>query len=92
MSKNPPHEDKLCYGEDLREEPLSHRFTLVYLMDMYQKSGKGAAFFNTFFDKLAGTDQLRKDIIAGKTEAQIRDSWQNELEAYKVIRAKYLLY
>ena len=92
MSKNPPHEDKLCYGEDLREEPLSHRFTLGYLMDMYQKSGKGAAFFNTFFDKLAGTDQLRKDIIAGKTEAQIRDSWQNELEAYKVIRAKYLLY
>jgi len=92
MSKNPPHENELCYGQDLREEPLSHRFTLSHLLDMYNKSGKGAAFFNNFFDKLAGTDQLRKDIIAGKTEAQIRNSWQSDLEAYKTMREKYLLY
>src|SRR5690606_33496752 len=92
MSKNPPHENDLCYGQDLREEPLSHRFTLSYLLDMYNKSGKGAAFFNNFFDKLAGTDQLRKDIIAGQTEAQIRNSWQNDLESYQTMREKYVLY
>ena len=92
MSKNPPHENKLCYGRDLRNEPLSHRFTLAYLLEMYEKTGKGAAFFNNFFNKLAGTDQLQKDIIAGKSEAEIRESWQTGLEAYRQMREKYLLY
>lgn len=92
MSKNPPHEDRVCYGRDLREEPLSHRFTLEYLLEMYKKSNRGAAFFNGFFDRLAGTDQLRKDILAGKTEAQIRDAWQKDLEGYKLMREKYLIY
>lgn len=92
MSKNPPHENKSCYGSDLREESLNHRFTLSYLLEMYNKSGKGAAFFNNFFDRLAGTDQLRKDILAGKTEAEIRASWKKDLVNYKNIREKYLLY
>lgn len=92
MSKNPPHENKACYGRDLRKEPLDHRFTLRYLLEMYNKSGKGAAFFNNFFDKLAGTDQLRQDIIAGKSEAEIRSSWQEELRSYKKMREKYVLY
>ena len=92
MSKNPPHENKSCYGSDLREESLNHRFTLSYLLEMYNKSGKGAAFFNNFFDRLAGTDQLRKDILAGKTEAEIRASWNKDLVNYKNIREKYLLY
>lgn len=92
MSKNPPHENQLCFGQDLREEPLSHRFTLAYLLDMYNKSGKGGAFFNNFFDKLAGTDQLRKDILAGKSETEIRNSWKADLDNYKQMRKKYLLY
>jgi uncharacterized protein YbbC (DUF1343 family) len=92
MSKNPPHENKICYGRDLREEPLTHRFTLAYLLDMYKKSGKGPGFFNNFFDKLAGTDQLRKDILAGKNETEIKNSWQAGLRNYKKMRKKYLLY
>src|SRR5690606_10084317 len=92
MSKNPPHENKMCYGRDLRGEKLDHRFTLDYLLEMYNKSGKGAAFFNNFFDKLAGTDQLRKDILAGKTETEIRGSWQKDLDAYQLMRDKYTLY
>ena len=92
MSKNPPHENKMCYGRDLREETLDHRFTLSYLLEMYNKSGNGAAFFNNFFDKLAGTDQLRKDILAGKSEAEIRASWQKDLDAYRKMRKKYTLY
>lgn len=92
MSKNPPHENQLCYGSDLREEPLTHRFTLNYLLDMYNKSGKGADFFNNFFDKLAGSDQLRKDILAGKNETEIRKSWKEDLAEYLKKREKYLLY
>ena len=45
-----------------------------------------------FFDKLAGTDQLRKQIIAGKTEDEIRKSWEPELKEYKEMRKKYLIY
>jgi uncharacterized protein YbbC (DUF1343 family) len=92
MSKNPPQQDKLCYGEDLRNEPLDHQFTLKYLLRAYQISGKREKFFNNFFDKLAGTDQLRKDILAGKPEAEIKTGWQKELEAYKVMREKYRIY
>lgn len=92
MSKNPPQKDKLCYGKDLRNEPIDHQFTLQYLLEAYQISGKKEKFFNNFFDKLAGTDQLRKDILAGKSESEIRNSWKQELEMYKEKRQKYLLY
>lgn len=92
MSKNPPHENKECFGTDLRQEPLTHTFTLKYLLDMYQKSGKKEAFFNNFFDKLAGTDQLKNDIIAGKSETEIKNSWKQGLSKYKKMREQYLLY
>lgn len=92
MSKNPPQQDRLCYGEDLRNEPLDHQFTLRYLLKAYQISGKKEKFFNNFFDKLAGTDQMRKDILAGKSEAEIRASWQKDLDTFKVMREKYRLY
>ena len=92
MSKYPPQQDKLCYGKDLRDEPLSHQFTLSYLLDAYRIADKGASFFNAFFDKLAGSDQLRKSIIAGESEESIRSSWQRELDAYKTKRKLYLIY
>lgn len=92
MSKNPPQQDKKCYGKDLRNEPLTHRFTLSYLLEAYQLSGKKEKFFNNFFDKLAGSDQLRKDMLAGKNEAEIRATWQTDLDTYKTLRESYLLY
>lgn len=75
-------------------ESWEEKFTLKYLLDFYSKSDFEDKFFSRaeFFDKLAGTDQLRKQIIAGKTEAQIRDSWKEELKDYKIMRKKYLLY
>ncbi|MCL6260165.1 DUF1343 domain-containing protein [Aquiflexum sp. TKW24L] len=92
MSKTPPQQDKKCYGRDLRNEPLTHQFTLKYLLEAYEISGKKEKFFNNFFDKLAGSDQLRKDILAGKSEAEIKASWQEDLEAFKSSRKKYLIY
>ncbi len=92
MSKNPPQQDKLCYGEDLRNTDLDHQFTLKYLLRAYSLSGKKEKFFNNFFDKLAGTDQLRKDILSGKSEQEIRASWQQDLAAYKTMRDKYRMY
>ncbi|AEL28052.1 exo-beta-N-acetylmuramidase NamZ family protein [Cyclobacterium marinum] len=92
MSKYPPQQDKLCYGKDLRNEPLSHRFTLSYLLDAYRLADQGDSFFNSFFDKLAGSDRLRKSIIAGESEENIRSSWQKGLDVYKTKRKLYLIY
>ena len=92
MSKTPPHQDKLCYGRDLRGESMNHQFTLSYLLEAYQKSGMKEKFFNNYFNTLVGTDELKKQILAGKSEAEIRDSWKVGMDAYKVKREKYLIY
>ena len=92
MSKTPPHQDKLCYGRDLRGESMNHQFTLSYLLEAYQKSGMKEKFFNNYFNTLVGTDELKKQILAGKSEAEIRESWKAGMDAYKVKRKKYLIY
>ncbi len=94
-AKNPPQKGKLCYGEDLSQiDARKQEFTLKYIIDFYQKSDNKAQFFSSpsFFDKLAGSDTTRKQIMAGMTETQIRASWKTDLDKYKTIRKKYLLY
>lgn len=98
-AKYPKHEGKVCNGYDLSNLELIYlqkqsKLNLTYLMDFYQNYPDKKSFFlaNNFFDKLAGTDALRKAIIAGKTEAEIRESWQVKLEEYRVMREQYLLY
>ncbi|MBD1423888.1 exo-beta-N-acetylmuramidase NamZ family protein [Sphingobacterium chuzhouense] len=95
MAAHVEQQDNLCYGIDLRNvDAISEKFTLKYLLDFYNKMPDKSKFFARpeFFDKLAGTDELRKQIIAGKTENEIRNSWAEELKAYKEMRKKYLLY
>jgi uncharacterized protein YbbC (DUF1343 family) len=69
-----------------------HHFSLDWLISMHGFFKDSVDFFIPYFDKLAGTDKLRKDIINGKPEAEIRNSWENDLKAFKLIRKKYLLY
>lgn len=95
MAAHVEQQGNLCYGLDLRDiDPDEHRFTLKYLLDFYQKAPVKERFFSRpdFFDKLAGTGELRKQIIAGMDEETIRASWAADLEAYKQMRKKYLLY
>ncbi len=102
MAKMPLFENKECFGIDLRNINIEKTniekqgIDLDYLIDFYkkrnQKDEKQNAFFNSFFDKLAGSDALRLQIIAGKSTKEIKKSWQKELEKYKIIRKKYLLY
>jgi uncharacterized protein YbbC (DUF1343 family) len=94
-AKNPPQKGKLCYGEDLSKiDARKQAFTLKYIIEYYQKSNDKAKFFSSpsFFDKLAGSDTTRKQIMAGMTETQIRASWKVDLDKYNTIRKKYLLY
>ncbi|WP_262247454.1 exo-beta-N-acetylmuramidase NamZ family protein [Parapedobacter soli] len=95
MAAHVEQQGNLCYGLDLRDLPAQEQtFTLKYLIDFYQKAPFKDTFFSRpeFFDKLAGTDELRKQITAGQTESEIRESWADDLAAYKTMRKKYLLY
>lgn len=95
MTKHVEGKGTKNYGVDLRGlNADNQKFTLKYLLDFYQKTPDKSTFFARpeFFDKLAGTDQLRKQILAGESEAQIRTSWEADLKVYKQMRKKYLLY
>ncbi len=92
MSKNPPHENKVCYGIDFRETEVTEGFSLSYLIEFYQKSPLKEKFFNNFFNNLAGNSILKERIIAGWDEKMIRAEWEQGLADYKSIRKKYLIY
>jgi len=97
VSAHPKFENQICYGVDLSEkyqtpEDKPHQLDLSYLIHFYQSYPDKANFFNAFFKKLAGTDQLQQQIINGLPEKEIRLSWQKDLNAFKLKRAKYLLY
>jgi uncharacterized protein YbbC (DUF1343 family) len=83
-------ENQLCYGEKLEIAP--ENLDIRHLLKAYQLSLQKEKFFNPFFEKLAGTKVLRQQIMEGKSEAEIRASWQPGLEKFKKIRKKYLLY
>ena len=92
VSIEPPLKDKLCYGLDLRSVTPARKVDLHYLLILYQKYPDKEKFFTAYFDKLAGTTQLKQQIKDGLTEAQIRASWQPGLDEFKTKRSKYLLY
>ena len=96
ISENPPLKGQLCYGKHVGDASemikTSGRLELTWLMEAYKNLNMNEAFFINYFEKLAGTNQLREQILAGKSESEIRKSWQPELEKFKEIRKKYLLY
>ena len=97
VADDPPYKNQECKGfllEDFPEKYLinSRQLYLMWLTGCYEKEKDKTKFFNDFFDKLAGTDALRKQIISGKSEAEIRKSWEPGLTQFKKTRSKYLLY
>ena len=94
FDKNPLQKDKLCYGIDLRQDSTTNGFSLKYFIDFYNKSKEKQKFISRkrFFDLLAGTESLRKQIEAGKTEEEIIATWQEGLNGYKDMRMQYLIY
>jgi uncharacterized protein YbbC (DUF1343 family) len=99
IAMDPPFENKRCYGLDLRTNAISASkgtayIQLNWLIEMYRKSPDKSSFFhsNGFFDKLCGTSTIREMVIAGKSEKEIRASWQPGLASYKTMRSRYLLY
>ena len=95
-AKHPRHLDKVCYGVDLRQVPheeiIGKGFNLEYIIDAYKRLDVGDAFFTPFFEKLVGVDYIRKMIIEGRSADEIRAVWQADIERFKSLRQKYLLY
>ena len=80
-SLHPPMEGRKCYGEDLRkyysDKPNeSGKIILIWLMKAYKGWKGGSDFFTDYFNKLAGNANLQKQIIQGKSEREIRESWK----------------
>lgn len=95
---DPMYSGRQCFGFNLHGIPLSdlrskQSINLTYLAEAYKEYGNENFFLkNNFFDKLAGNSKLRNQIIQGCSEESIRNSWAVELNKYKDIRKKYLLY
>ena len=95
-AKNPPQLDKLCHGVDLTgipdEEVIARGINLEYLIDAYNNLGIGDEFFTSFFEKLIGNGEIRKMIEEGKSAAEIKATWKDDVEKFKKQRKPYLLY
>lgn len=97
MSEEPPQKNQLCYGINLKNYntqliKATGKINLAWLIQLYKAFPDKPRFFNAYFTKLAGNEILRKQIEAGKTEQQIRKSWEPALTQFKQTRRKYLLY
>jgi uncharacterized protein YbbC (DUF1343 family) len=95
ITKKPKYMDTLCYGIDLRNtksirEPV-RQIQLKWLIDLYNDLNR-SNFFDRNFNYHSGNDLLQEQIKAGKAEEEIRASWKKDIDAFKAIRKKYLLY
>lgn len=96
-AKNPPFLGVKCFGTDLRHAITSRivpdpKINLEWLIRAYNDYPDKNDFFTSYFDVLAGGPVLREQISAGMTADEIRKSWRKDLEEFKKIRKKYLLY
>ena len=91
-AKYPKHKGELCYGEDLSAETING-MTLEWIINAYENSTDKSLFFLTDgFTKHAGTKTLQEQIEKGYTYKKIKVTWLKDLEAFKKVRSKYLLY
>lgn len=93
-AKYPKHQNERCYGFSLENKVAPDHLDLSHLILMYNLYPNKEQFFleSGFFELLAGTLRLREALEAGMSEEEIRASWADEVEAFKQVRKKYLLY
>ena len=91
-AKDPMHNGKTCYGENLSQIPKIDRLELKWLIRAYRSTYEQSKFFNSFFTKLAGTTILQQQIETGLDEKEIRKTWADGLEHFKKIRKVYEIY
>jgi uncharacterized protein YbbC (DUF1343 family) len=104
MAETPLFMNQVCYGLDLRQYDVEQlrkkkQINLQWMMDLYKASPNKEQFFDSklskemgVIERLTGSPLFRQQIIDGKSEKEIRASWEHGLSLYKVMRKKYLLY
>jgi uncharacterized protein YbbC (DUF1343 family) len=104
MAETPLFMDQVCYGLDLRNYDIgllrkSKQINLQWIMELYKAHPYKEKFFDSklsnqmgVIERLVGSGLFRQQIIDGKSEEEIRASWEPGLGAYKEMRKKYLLY
>lgn len=99
---DPKCKDQTCYGWDLTKVASPSKVDLSFIKNAYELTQDKSTFFlqpkdsskpeNFFFNKLAGNQILRSQIMQNLPLVDIYASWQSEIRKFKAIRKKYLLY
>jgi uncharacterized protein YbbC (DUF1343 family) len=104
MAETPLFMNQLCYGLDLRNYDVEllrkkKQINLQWIIDLYKASPNKELFFKSelskemgVIERLIGSGLFRQQIIDGKSEKEIRASWEPGLTQYKTMRKKYLVY
>lgn len=104
MAETPLFMDQVCYGIDLRNYDVnllvkSKQINLKWVIELYKAHPHKEKFFDSKLSNQmnnveiqTGSGLFRQQIIDGKSEEEIRASWEPGLSEYKVMRKKYLLY
>lgn len=104
MAETPLFMNQVCYGLDLRKYDVEQlrkkkQVNLQWIMELYKASPYKEKFFQSslsaqmgVIERLVGVGSFRQQIIDGKSEEEIRKSWEPGLSQYKVMRKKYLIY
>ena len=91
-SKNPKHNGIVCYGKNLSKVPKPKKIELKWIIEAYKYFPNKNGFFLKGFNLIAGNEKLKQQLISFSGEDKIRKSWEPELELFKKIRKKYLIY
>ena len=91
-AKNPKYKGKVCNGIDLRTHKNLTMLNLEWLIDAYTLTKDKSKFFNPYFTTLAGTKKLQKQIENHYTYREIRKTWFRDIDKFKRMRSKYLIY
>ena len=93
---NPPLLNRRCHGVDLRSVPddtlIARGVDLSYLIDAYERMGRPAKFFTSFFELLIGNADVRRLITEGRSADEIKATWKREAADFDRRRRNYLLY
>ena len=89
----PKLENEKCFGIDLKKIKVKKELNIKYLIDFYNRlKSTNSDFFGKYFYRIAGNKILENQIKDGISEREIRLSWKADIDKYKKIRKKYLLY
>ena len=91
-AKYPKFENILCNGYNLENEKYLSKINLRWLILAYKKEKNKETFFRSGFHRLAGNKELENQIKNQISESEIKKSWEKDLNDFKKVREKYLIY